>query len=350
MKKLSIDWNQAEAYPKPSGLKVFGTFVCGGGSTMGYKLAGFDHLGGVEIDKRLEILYRNNHNPKHFYLEDIREFNKRKDLPNELFNLDILDGSPPCTTFSMCGKREATWGKEKVFKEGQVMQTLDDLVFVYCDTIARLRPKTAILENVPGLVAGRAKGYAIEVYDRLESAGYDVQMFMLNSATMGVPQSRERLFFVARRRDLNYPQLRLQFNTTPTYFKDIVDTGSNTHKPLWPSIKVRWPFVEYGDESLKFADAKYRKKNTYNAFFSTSIIYDDIVPGALTSNGTTIYYDEVRNLNDLEYRRISGFPADYNFCGLNIRYICGMSVPPMMIAQIANQMRLQWFNCHLNDD
>ena len=103
MKKLKYDWQKANDYPKPNGLKVFGTFVCGGGSTMGYKLAGFEHLGGVEIDKRMATIYRTNHNPKYFYLEDIRDFNKRTDLPSELYNLDILDGSPPCSTFSMSG-------------------------------------------------------------------------------------------------------------------------------------------------------------------------------------------------------------------------------------------------------
>lgn len=91
---------------------------------MGYKLAGFEHLGGVEIDPRMAEIYIKNHNPKHFYLEDIRDFNQREDLPKELYELDILDGSPPCTTFSMCGKREQGWGKEKYFKEGQKKQTL----------------------------------------------------------------------------------------------------------------------------------------------------------------------------------------------------------------------------------
>lgn len=124
MKNSKYDWKRSEFYPKPNGLKVFGTFVCGGGSTMGYKLAGFEHLGGVEIDPRMAEIYIKNHNPKHFYLEDIRDFNQREDLPKELYELDILDGSPPCTTFSMCGKREQGWGKEKYFKEGQKKQTL----------------------------------------------------------------------------------------------------------------------------------------------------------------------------------------------------------------------------------
>jgi DNA (cytosine-5)-methyltransferase 1 len=61
-------WNLADGYPakgiKPNGCKVFGTFICGGGSTMGYKLSGFEHLGGVEIDPKIADVYRENHKPR----------------------------------------------------------------------------------------------------------------------------------------------------------------------------------------------------------------------------------------------------------------------------------------------
>ena len=90
---------------------------------------------------------------------DIRAFNEipNNELPQELFNLDILDGSPPCTTFSMAGKREKTWGKKKKFREGQKEQTLDDLSFVFIDTVAKLNyPKLELnfnYEKVPyGLI------------------------------------------------------------------------------------------------------------------------------------------------------------------------------------------------------
>jgi DNA (cytosine-5)-methyltransferase 1 len=343
MRKLKYDWTKQNDYPSENGLNVFGTFVCGGGSTMGYKLAGFHHLGGVEIDKRMSQIYQINHKPKYFYLEDIRDFNQRTNLPSELYNLDILDGSPPCSTFSMSGKREKGWGVEKVFREGQQKQTLDDLVFVYCDTIAKLRPKVAILENVCGIVAGAAKAYTIEIVDRLNSIGYEVQIFQLNSATMGVPQARERIFFIARRKDLSLPKLTLEFNEKPIHFGVVADKGSTTHKPLWPSIKLRWPFVEKGDQCLKFADSKYRNLSTYNAFFSTSLLYNESVAPTLTSSGTTVYYEEARNLNDTEYTRISSFPADFDYCGLDARYVCGMSVPPLMTASIANEIKRQWF-------
>lgn len=75
---------------------------------MGYQLAGFRHLGGVEIDSKMASVYQKNHTPKYFYNEDIRDFNLRNDLPDELYDLDILDGSPPCSTFSMAGHREET--------------------------------------------------------------------------------------------------------------------------------------------------------------------------------------------------------------------------------------------------
>ena len=133
--KESTDWKWTFAdYPKnKNGLKVFSCFACGGGSTMGYKLAGCDVIGCCEIDPKMNEVYVANHHPKYNYLMDIRDFNAipNDELPEELFNLDILDGSPPCTTFSMTGKREETWGKEKKFREGQKSQTLDDLSFIF---------------------------------------------------------------------------------------------------------------------------------------------------------------------------------------------------------------------------
>jgi len=88
-------WTLKDAnFTKDKG-KVFSCFACGGGSTMGYKLAGFDVLGCNEIDPKMIEAYKANHNPKYAYLEPIQTFKLRTDLPDELYNLDILDGSPP---------------------------------------------------------------------------------------------------------------------------------------------------------------------------------------------------------------------------------------------------------------
>ena len=105
-------WTLKDAvFTKDKG-KVFSCFACGGGSTMGYKLAGFDVLGCNEIDPKMIEAYKTNHSPKYAYLEPIQTFKLRTDLPKELYNLDILDGSPPCSTFSMAGSREKAWAKK----------------------------------------------------------------------------------------------------------------------------------------------------------------------------------------------------------------------------------------------
>lgn len=158
---------------------------------------------------------------------------------------------------------------------------------------------------------------------------------------MNVPQARERIFFIARRRDLNLSDLVLNFDDSPVCFGAIVDKNSTTHKPLRKSIEHRRPYVNYGDQSMKFADSKYRKLKTFNAFFGAYILYDHIVAPTLTSGGTTLYYDEARNLNDTEYVRMSSFPSDFDFCGASVRYVCGMSVPPLMSARIAEQIKKQ---------
>jgi DNA (cytosine-5)-methyltransferase 1 len=81
--KFDYNWNLKDAnFTKDKGT-VFSCFACGGGSTMGYKLAGFDVIGMNEIDERLAKAYIKNHNPKFPFTEDIRTFKERTDLPKE---------------------------------------------------------------------------------------------------------------------------------------------------------------------------------------------------------------------------------------------------------------------------
>lgn len=201
---FNYEWNLKDLKKvKNNGLSVFSCFSCGGGSTMGYKMAGFNVIGNVEIDKRVNDCYVVNHKPKYNYCEDIREFRLRDDLPEELFNLDILDGSPPCSSFSMSGNREKDWGKEKVFREGQRKQTLDDLFFEFIALANRIRPKIVIAENVKGIIQGNAKKYVIKIKEEFNNAGYDLLIKVLDSSKMGVPQRRVRVFFIAVRKDLS---------------------------------------------------------------------------------------------------------------------------------------------------
>ena len=186
---FNYQWKKTD-YPKSNNLKVFTTFACGGGSSMGYKLAGYDVIGANDIDKQMEKVYKHNHNPRYYFLMPINELVKKaknKELPDELYNLDILDGSPPCSTFSMAGSREKAWKKDKQFREGQAKQVLSDLFYDYIDLVEELKPKVFVAENVKGMLMGNAKAYTKSILEKFDSIGYTVQLFCFNSCTMGVP-------------------------------------------------------------------------------------------------------------------------------------------------------------------
>lgn len=344
MKELQFEWHLKNGYPSEGiehhGLKVFGTFICGGGSSMGYKLAGYNHIGGVELDEQVSRVYKKNHSPKYLYTEDIRLFNERKDLPEELYNLDILDGSPPCSTFSMAGEREKAWGKKKRFKEGQAMQRLDDLVFIYIETISKLHPKIAILENVKGIIQGNARAYSKEIVKRVQKIGYDVQVFLLNSATMGIPQKRERVFFICRKRNLNFPKLQLTFSETPILFREIMDKNDLSEN-LTEYQRMLWNNRRKSDKS--FGDIIDRQEKRLSMFSNPIIHSDDVAPTLTSGAGVNALFDLPRSLNKREMCLIGSYPLDYDFGDIKPEYLIGMSVPPVMAARISYEIYKQWF-------
>lgn len=316
-------------------LKVFSCFACGGGSTMGYKLAGFNVIGCNEIDPNMAKVYKANHNPKHLFVESISTFRKHDDLPKELFELDILDGSPPCSSFSMSGSREKTWGKKKKFKEGQAKQVLDDLFFEFIALADRLKPKVVVAENVKGLISGNAKFYVKQIFEKLNEAGYDTQLFLLNAAEMGVPQKRQRIFFISRRKDLNLPKLKLKFKEKPIVAGQALEGIKVRQAPTLSLIEGQlWDKVAPGQ---RFCEAHPNK-----SWFSQIKLNPRQIAPTLTSKECLFYHwSDRRKILGLEVVRLQTFPEDYNFLNQKEHYICGMSVPPFMMQRIANQIYLQ---------
>jgi DNA (cytosine-5)-methyltransferase 1 len=350
--KFNYNWNLKDAnFTKDKG-KVFSCFACGGGSTMGYKLAGFDVIGHNDIDKKMIEVYKENHNPKFSFLESITTFAKRKDLPKELYNLDILDGSPPCSSFSMAGNREKDWGKEKVFREGQSEQVLDTLFFDFIDIAKELQPKVVVAENVKGLLMGEAKAYVRKIYAEFDKAGYYCQHFLLNASKMGLPQRRERVFFICLRKDLatpflhyadmftEIPKIEMFFNEKEIPFKDTFHDYSD--RPLSEHYLKFWNLRMPGD--LDFSYASERMGKNKNAQFQYKFLKMDKVANTITAGEQCVLYDYPRYRNFDELCENGSYPKDYNFLKLKTEYLIGMSVPPVMTAQIASNIYEQWLS------
>lgn len=338
----SNDWKWTFAdYPKEkNGLKVFSCFACGGGSTMGYKLAGCDVIGCCEIDEKMNAVYVANHHPKYNYLMDIRDFNKlpNSEIPEELFNLDILDGSPPCTTFSMAGDREESWGKKKKFREGQAEQTLDDLSFVFIEMVKKLNPKAVIMENVEGLLLGEAWNYVQRIYKEFNAAGYTLKHWLLKGENMGVPQARHRVFFVAVRNELNFDldSLDMSFDYEPIYYGEIkqgegeaVGKDTQIYKMLCLSNE--------NDKRLSDTFIRLGKKE---AWFNIRLLWDKNIFQTIVSSGDIYRGAEKTKASVEDMVNAQTFPQDFNFIKRNyqnVKYICGMSVPPIMIKRIVTR-------------
>jgi len=332
----------------PNGLTVMSTFACGGGSSMGYKRAGCTVIAANDIDPEMAYHYKLNLNPKHYFLCPIRDLLTAK-LPSELFNLDILDGSPPCSTFSISGSREKAWSKEKHFREGQAKQVLSDLFFDYLDLVERLKPRVAIAENVKGMILGNAKGYTKMVMQRFKEIGYRPQLFLVNAADCGVPQKRERVFFCAIRDDIEAPPLVLKpkhrwisAGEACADLHVLTEAERRDTKPS-PLDYEWWPKAIPGEHS-GYAQAVERA-GMKRKLFSHWRLGSDTPSYTLTANTKgSMHWGECRSLTFREWKRLSSFPDDYYAKTDKIgKYMIGMSVPPKMTEAVARAVIDQWF-------
>jgi DNA (cytosine-5)-methyltransferase 1 len=329
MNKPSCAWTleDLKAIP-PNGVKVMTTFACGGGSSMGYKLAGCEIVAANDIDPEMAYHYKLNLKPKHYFLCPIRDLLTMQ-LPEELQGIDILDGSPPCSTFSMAGSRESAWGKEKHFREGQAKQVLSDLFFDYLDLVEKLRPKVAIAENVKGMIIGNAKGYCKLIMSRFREIGYRPQLFLVNAADCGVPQKRERVFFCAVRNDIDVHPLKL----APKH--RWISTGEAC-EDLGNKIKGLY-LVTAGNE---------RHVKAYRLPIHDPYSQPSPCLTATNNQIDLISFDrktEERAWTFREYARLGSFPDDYKAKTDKIgKYMIGMSVPPRMAEQVARAVCAQW--------
>jgi DNA (cytosine-5)-methyltransferase 1 len=246
----------------------------------------------------------------------------------------------------MAGSREKSWGKDKHFREGQAKQVLSDLFFDYLNLVERLRPRVAIAENVKGMILGNAKGYTKLVMARFREIGYRPQLFLLNGADCGVPQRRERVFFVAIRDDIKAAPLKLApkhrwisageatADLQVLTDEEVAQTkAANCYAMLYDATKP--------GESL----SKARKKATGKDGYFQAIRMNDLTPShsLISQPQHTLHWNACRELTYREWKRLGSFPDDYHAKTDKIgKYMIGMSVPPKMTEAVARAVVDQW--------
>jgi DNA (cytosine-5)-methyltransferase 1 len=162
-----------------------------GGLTLGLKQAGFRVIAAVECDPLAAETYQANHKRVHLYEQDIRTLSVdrvMRRLGLRRGQLDLLAGCPPCQGFSTI----KTLNGRAYPRDKQ-----NDLVFDFIRFVRRMRPKSVMLENVPGLAKDRR---LYRVVKELKVLGYFCTQGILDAADFGVPQRRKRFILIAAHR------------------------------------------------------------------------------------------------------------------------------------------------------
>jgi len=163
-----------------------------GGMSEGFSKAGFKVICALDTNKLAAKSYKINHKYTVFINEKIEDVQSEKIL-DIAFNkgydtIDLIMGGPPCQGFSMANMRSRTLDNPK-----------NSLPHHFIRLVRDIKPKYFVMENVPGLLT-LAKG---EIKDKFigefRKIGYHVEYRVLNSVYYGVPQKRERVFFIGSR-------------------------------------------------------------------------------------------------------------------------------------------------------
>lgn len=327
-----------------NGFSVVSTFAGGGGSSTGYRMAGFRVLWANEFIAAARDTYcANARDGTIVDGRDIREVKGTDILAATglgVGELDVFDGSPPCTSFSTAGARERNWGLVK--QHSDTKQRSDDLFFEYARLVGELKPKCFVAENVSGLVKGTAKGYFLEILAALKAPGYRVEARMLDAQWLGVPQMRQRLIFIGVRNDIDrvpaFPRplpYRYSIREAIPWLLDRDDRHEVEPESDMTRFAIgdEWDRIAVGEQSSKYFNLVRPALGQPCPTISAA--------GGNTSTASVAHPLRKRKFTIAEVRRLCGFPDDFVLTGSFSKQWerLGNAVPPVMMAHIAATVR-----------
>ena len=168
-----------------SNLNILDLFCGCGGLSFGFEKAGYNVLVGIDNDEAALRTFENNHKGAKSICGDITQVSYEADIKPLLMGnkIDVIVGGPPCQGMSLSGPRKFDDPRNKLYLS-------------YIRLVQEIQPQAFVIENVPGLL-GLFKGAIRDsILEKFESLGYHVEYKILCAADYGVPQSRNRVFFV----------------------------------------------------------------------------------------------------------------------------------------------------------
>ncbi len=351
---------ELHSHDKEPRLTAISLFSGIGGMSLGFRWAGFEIKGFLEINESLRRIYRTNFKRPAELGGDISSITDSEITAQArlIGPVDAVIGGPPCQGFSLSGKRSIDDPRNTLF--------LDYLRYVEV-----MKPKIAVMENVRLLTSMKSRNGSLvrdEIFNEFRKRQYNVQMYEVNAKDYGVPQHRERVFFVAVRADIDArptfpsPQFSRQSSdlfSSPRPHRTFADacsdlpfleSGQKSPDPLHfavshPRHVVEWLWdVAEGFSAHDNVDAAMRPPSGYNTTYKRQVWLE---PGAtvqttfgMISGCRNVHPIATRSLTVREAARLQSFPDSFEFPGAlgAVRTGLGNAVPPLLAYEIAEHL------------
>jgi len=203
-----------------------------GGFTLGSEATGrYRTVLMVDSDYSAALTFKRNRPQARYWPKDLSKVTGGELLETaglEPEQIDVLTAGPPCQGLSKVGTRQLDDPRNELLKHT-------------AELIGELRPKLAIIENVPALWWEEHGELFIELADALDGEGYNLDMEVLEAWRFGVPQLRRRLFILATREDIDYGSAK-RFPSGQEWerftARDLIRAAENGEPLCPPSLSV----------------------------------------------------------------------------------------------------------------
>lgn len=290
---------------KNESYKIIDLFCGAGGFSFGFETEGFESV--LALDKWEQAIksYNHNHKNKVAIHMDIKDYtDEMLQKLNDIHHVDGIIGGPPCQGFSMVGTRDSN-------------DTRNSLYLEYVRFVSKVKPKFFILENVKGLLNLEKGFFKNDIINRFTKLGYNVNFKVLKASEYGIPQNRERVFFVGLRKDY-FDNLFFEF---PTGDKNNFVSTRDALSDL-PSLDLGESQYKYKSDPLNNYQKKMRENangdisnNDITKHEKKTIDIISMVPDGGNIKDLSEEYYKVRNYNAAFKRMNSKLPSSTIDCG-----------------------------------
>lgn len=285
--------------------KIIDLFCGAGGFSYGFESEGFEAILAIDKWEQATKTYNKNHKNEVAINIDIHNYTTEmiKDLMKNNKITGII-GGPPCQGFSMVGTRDI--GDER-----------NSLYIEYVRFVETVKPSFFILENVKGLLNLNKGFFKDDILRRFSSIGYNVNYKLLKASDYGIPQNRERVFFVGLNKELfedrffEFPESK-GFNLVST--KDAIGDLPNLDKGESQYVYSKEAQNDYQKMMRKNSSGRIENNDKTNHEQKTIDIISMVPDGGNIRDLPEEYY-KVRNYNSAFKRMNSNLPSSTIDCG-----------------------------------